>query len=88
MSEQSAPAVSEPPGWSVSAPVRHDGINVWWASRGRLLTESEVGDGVRHNVCALSEHDLGDLLNEQTPHSPILPRHTNASAVRRRGGSS
>ncbi|TDD27369.1 hypothetical protein E1287_34705 [Actinomadura sp. KC06] len=44
-----------------------DGATTWWATRNRLLTESEMREGKVHTLRAETEDGLRALLNEQSP---------------------
>ncbi|SFO91115.1 hypothetical protein [Actinomadura madurae] len=56
-----APA-NHPAGWSIW-PSCQDGRGRWWATRDRLLTESEIRDGLVHTLCAGTEAQLRHQLN-------------------------
>jgi hypothetical protein len=60
---------SHPPGpddWTIWKSTQ-DGATTWWATRNRLLTESEMREGMVHTLRAETEDGIRALLNEQPP---------------------
>lgn len=55
---------AEFPGWSIWTS-KQDGRTIWWGTRTRLLTESEMRHGLLHTLCANSGDGLRVLLAEQ-----------------------
>ncbi|TDC96566.1 hypothetical protein [Actinomadura sp. 7K507] len=49
-------------GWSIWATTKN-GVTTWWGTRDRLLTESEIRDGLVHTLRADSEVGLREQLD-------------------------
>ncbi|MFI0406556.1 hypothetical protein [Actinomadura sp. 3N508] len=60
------PRPPEPDEWAIWR-YAQDGVTTWWATRKRLLTESEMREGKVHTLRAETEDGLRALLNEQSP---------------------
>ncbi|MFI0484905.1 hypothetical protein [Actinomadura sp. 9N215] len=59
----------EPAEWEIWTSAQ-EGVTTWWATRKRLLTESEIREGLVHTLRAETEAGLSALLVAQSPVTP------------------